>query len=151
MRMEPLVGESSVVSILIVVVLPAPFGPRKANNSPGCTSNEMSRTAWMLPNVLTRFWTLITCSFPPPVMRRKCRRADRGGIVCPPSVSATGHHMQYAILCYHQEAVTNAWSKEHDDAVIGKLSLVQDGLREQRRLGPVARLMPTTAARTLRK
>jgi hypothetical protein len=59
--------------------------------------------------------------------------------------------MQYAILCYHQEAVTNAWSKEHDDAVIGKLALVQDGLREQRRLGPVARLMPTTAARTLKK
>ena len=31
----PLVGRSSVVSILMVVVLPAPFGPRKAKISPG--------------------------------------------------------------------------------------------------------------------
>jgi catechol 2,3-dioxygenase-like lactoylglutathione lyase family enzyme len=59
--------------------------------------------------------------------------------------------MQYAILCYQNEAVTNAWSKEHDDAVIGKLALVQDKLREEQRLGPVARLMPTSAARTLKK
>ncbi|MEJ0037137.1 MAG: hypothetical protein WDO68_13845 [Gammaproteobacteria bacterium] len=43
------------MSILMVVVLPAPFGPRKANSSPGFTSNEMSFTAWKSPNFLTRF------------------------------------------------------------------------------------------------
>ncbi len=34
--------------------------------------------------------------------------------------------MQYAILCYHDEKVTCAWSKEHDDAVMAK-PLVIDG------------------------
>ena len=59
--------------------------------------------------------------------------------------------MLYAILCYNDEAVTGAWSKEEDDRVMVDLRKVQDGLREQGRLGPVARLLPTTAATTLRK
>jgi hypothetical protein len=59
--------------------------------------------------------------------------------------------MQYAILCYHQEDVVGAWSKEQDDAVMAKLMVVQEKLVKQGRLGPVARLLPTTAATTLRK
>lgn len=59
--------------------------------------------------------------------------------------------MQYAILCYHQEDVVGAWSKEQDDAVMARLMVVQDRLVKQGRLGPVARLLPTTAATTLRK
>ena len=59
--------------------------------------------------------------------------------------------MLYAILCYHDENVTCAWSKEQDDAVMAKLSVVQEKLTQQGRLGPVARLLPTTAATTLRK
>jgi hypothetical protein len=59
--------------------------------------------------------------------------------------------MLYAILCYDQEEVVSAWTKEQDDAVIAKLKVVQDKLTQQGRLGPVARLMPTTAATTLRK
>jgi hypothetical protein len=59
--------------------------------------------------------------------------------------------MQYAILCYHDEKVTCAWSKEQDDAVMAKLGGVMDKLSRQGRLGPVARLLPTTAATTLRK
>lgn len=59
--------------------------------------------------------------------------------------------MQYAILCYHQEDVVGAWSKEEDDAVMAKLMVVQEKLVKQGRLGPVARLLPTTAATTLRK
>ena len=59
--------------------------------------------------------------------------------------------MLYAILCYHDEDVTCSWSKEHDDAVIAKLGVVQEKLARQGRLGPVARLLPTTAATTLRK
>ena len=59
--------------------------------------------------------------------------------------------MQYAILCYHQEDVVGAWSKEQDDAVMARLMVVQDSLVKQGRLGPVARLLPTTAATTLRK
>ena len=59
--------------------------------------------------------------------------------------------MQYAILCYHDDKVTCAWSKEHDDAVMSKLGLVHEKLAKQGKLGPVARLLPTTAATTLRK
>lgn len=59
--------------------------------------------------------------------------------------------MLYAILCYHQEDVVCAWSKEEDDAVMAKLAAIQNRLARQGRLGPVARLMPTTAATTLRK
>jgi hypothetical protein len=59
--------------------------------------------------------------------------------------------MLYAILCYDSEEVVSSWSKEHDDAVIAKLIAVQEGWAKEGRLGPVARLMPTTAASTLRK
>lgn len=59
--------------------------------------------------------------------------------------------MQYAILCYHDEKVTCAWSKEHDAAVMAKLGVVMEKYGRQGRLGPVARLLPTTAATTLRK
>jgi hypothetical protein len=59
--------------------------------------------------------------------------------------------MQYAILCYHDEKVTCGWSKEEDDAVMAKLGVVQEKLVRQGKLGPVARLLPTTAATTLRK
>lgn len=59
--------------------------------------------------------------------------------------------MLYAILCYNDEDVTCAWSKAHDDAVMAKLQVVQDKLAKEGRLGPVARLLPTTAATTLRK
>ena len=59
--------------------------------------------------------------------------------------------MQYAILCYHDEKVTCAWSKEQDDAVMAKLGVVMEKLERQGKLGPVARLLPTTAATTLRK
>lgn len=59
--------------------------------------------------------------------------------------------MQYAILCYHDEKVTCAWSKEEDAAVMAKLGVIQERLARDGKLGPVARLLPTTAATTLRK
>jgi hypothetical protein len=59
--------------------------------------------------------------------------------------------MLYAILCYHDEDFVGSWSKEQDEAVMKKLAVVQEKLAKQGRLGPVARLLPTTAAATLRK
>src|SRR5437764_579978 len=59
--------------------------------------------------------------------------------------------MLYAILCYHDEDTVGSWTKEQDAAVMKKLAVVQDKLAKQGRLGPVARLLPTTAAATLRK
>jgi len=59
--------------------------------------------------------------------------------------------MQYAILCYHDENVVSAWSKAEDEAVMAKLAVVQQRLATAGKLGPVVRLLPTTAATTLRK
>jgi|SRR5579863_9875651 len=59
--------------------------------------------------------------------------------------------MLYTILCYHSEKVVGAWTQEEDAATMARLTAVQERLATQGRLGPVARLMPTTAATTLKK
>jgi hypothetical protein len=59
--------------------------------------------------------------------------------------------MLYAILCYDSEEVVGSWTKEQDDAALARLEVVEQKLAQQGRLGPVARLMPTTRATTLRK
>lgn len=59
--------------------------------------------------------------------------------------------MLYAILCYNSEDVVCSWSKEEDDAVMARLQVVHDRLVQEGRLGPAVRLLPTTAATTLRK
>jgi hypothetical protein len=59
--------------------------------------------------------------------------------------------MLYAILCYNSEAAVGSWSKQYHDETMARLHVVQDKLTKQGRLGPVARLLPTTAATTLRK
>jgi hypothetical protein len=59
--------------------------------------------------------------------------------------------MLYAILCYDNEAVVGSWTKEKDDQVMADLGVVIHKLADKRQLGPVARLMPTTAATTVRK
>jgi len=59
--------------------------------------------------------------------------------------------MLYAVLCYDSEAAVTAWSKEEDAALMGRLGAVQERHAARGRLGPVARLMPTTAATTVRK
>jgi hypothetical protein len=57
----------------------------------------------------------------------------------------------YAILCYNSEDVVYSWPKEQEDATMARLTAVQQKLAKAGRLGPVARLMPTTTATTLRK
>lgn len=59
--------------------------------------------------------------------------------------------MLYTILCYHDEDVVWSWSKEHEAAVMGRLGQVQERLTARGKLGPSLRLLPTTAATTLRK
>ncbi len=59
--------------------------------------------------------------------------------------------MLYAILCYNDEDAVFSWSKAEDDAVMAKLNVVHQKLASKGKLGPAARLMPTTAATTLRK
>jgi hypothetical protein len=58
--------------------------------------------------------------------------------------------MFYCILCYNFESETQAWSREKAAAVLAQRELVAQGLAARGRLGPVARLMPTTTAMTMR-
>lgn len=58
--------------------------------------------------------------------------------------------MQYAILCYDNEAVVEAWTQAKDDEVIAKHHAVEHDLAKKGRLGPVLRLLPTHAAMTVR-
>ena len=58
--------------------------------------------------------------------------------------------MLYSLLCYNKEDVVWSWSKEEDDAVMNRLSVVHEKLVKEGKLGPSLRLLPTTAAATLR-
>ena len=58
--------------------------------------------------------------------------------------------MLYTLLCYNKEDVVWSWSKEEDDAVMSRLSVVHEKLVKEGKLGPSLRLLPTTAATTLR-
>src|SRR5262245_15021591 len=58
----PAVGSTSVHSILMVVDLPAPLGPRKPNTSPAATSKSTPRTASISPYRLANPATEITAA-----------------------------------------------------------------------------------------
>ena len=59
--------------------------------------------------------------------------------------------MLYALLCYNAEDVVYGWSQAEDDAVMARLDVVHERLRQAGKMGPSLRLLPTTAATTLRK
>ena len=53
-EMRPAVGRINPASILIVVVLPAPFGPSSVTISPALTDSDTSRTATRASNTRVR-------------------------------------------------------------------------------------------------
>lgn len=57
----------------------------------------------------------------------------------------------YAILCYNDESAFASCTREDEDAIMQKLAVVKQKLTADGRLGPVARLLPTSAAVTVRK
>lgn len=57
--------------------------------------------------------------------------------------------MLYTLLCYNDEATTSAWSADEDAAVMARLNAVHRKLSSH--FKPMIRLMPTSAATTLRK
>src|SRR3990167_9245755 len=59
--------------------------------------------------------------------------------------------MRYAILCYSCEDAIGSWTLEEERLVMGRLAAVEAKLMRAGRLGPTARLLPTTSATTLRK
>ena len=58
--------------------------------------------------------------------------------------------MLYAVLCYASEDAIASWSKEKDEQVMKDLAAVQRKYAAAGKLGPVARLLPTTAATPVR-
>jgi hypothetical protein len=58
--------------------------------------------------------------------------------------------MLYSILCYESEALAAGRTKHEDDAMMGRLGNVMQKLKTEGKLGPVARLMPTTTATHIR-
>lgn len=58
--------------------------------------------------------------------------------------------MLYTLLCYNNEDVVWSWTREEDDAVMARLSVVHEKLTREGKLGPSLRLLPTTAATTIR-
>jgi hypothetical protein len=58
--------------------------------------------------------------------------------------------MLYTLLCYNKEDVVWSWSREEDDAVMARLSVVHEKLVKEGKLGPSLRLLPTTTATTVR-
>lgn len=59
--------------------------------------------------------------------------------------------MLYTVLCYNDEAAVFSWTKEEDDAVMGRLNVVHEKWEAKGKLKPSIRLLPTSAATTLRK
>lgn len=59
--------------------------------------------------------------------------------------------MLYAVLCYNDEATVFSWTKAEDDAVMARLDVVHQKWEKQGKLKPSLRLLPTSAATTLRK
>src|SRR2546429_4406767 len=76
----PEVGSARVHRILIVVDLPAPFGPRKPNVSPAATSKSMPRTASTSPYFLVSSLTETAGVTPgsPPLLPRLPRGYGTG-------------------------------------------------------------------------
>ena len=58
--------------------------------------------------------------------------------------------MLYSILCYNSESLVGAWNREKDQAVMAEHQAVLGRLTAQGKCGPVARLLPTTTATTVR-
>jgi hypothetical protein len=58
--------------------------------------------------------------------------------------------MLYSILCYKSEAEVCSWSRAKDEAVMAHHAQVIERLSAQGKCGPVARLLPTTTATTVR-
>ena len=59
--------------------------------------------------------------------------------------------MLYAIICYNDEKLVSAWSKAEDEAVMQRLGAITGKIAAAGKLGPCARLVPTTEAKVLRK
>ena len=58
--------------------------------------------------------------------------------------------MLYSILCYESAALAAGRSRQEDDVMMARIYEIQGKLKAEGKLGPVARLMPTTTATHIR-
>jgi hypothetical protein len=58
--------------------------------------------------------------------------------------------MRYAILCYGREDIVSGWSHDKDASVMTHHQRIVGQLAADGKAGPVARLMPTTTATSVR-
>jgi hypothetical protein len=58
--------------------------------------------------------------------------------------------MLYSILCYESETLAANRSKQEDEAMMSRVKAVMEKLKNDGKLGPAARLMPTTTATHIR-
>src|ERR1039458_3602394 len=79
-RASPEEGGNSVVSILIVVVLPAPLEPSKPNTSPALTERDTASTAVKAPK--RRVSALISRTIS--LIRKPARFGEQTGMQSPP-------------------------------------------------------------------
>src|SRR3954451_12122859 len=68
MRSSPAVGGETAPTIRMVVLLPAPLGPRKPKDSPGAMSTSIPSTAVYVPNRFTRPRARTSDSTMPPML-----------------------------------------------------------------------------------
>jgi hypothetical protein len=59
--------------------------------------------------------------------------------------------MLYALLCYNDETAVWSWDETQEREMMDRLGAVRARLEKQGKMGPSLRLLPTTAATTLRK
>jgi hypothetical protein len=59
--------------------------------------------------------------------------------------------MRYAIFCYQAEGAVCAMSKDQDEVMMADLAQAKARASKRVKFGPSARLMPTTAATTVRE
>jgi hypothetical protein len=66
------------------------------------------------------------------------------------SLGETEARMLYSILCYESEALAAGRTRQEDEAMMTRLQSVAQRLKDDGKLGPIARLMPTTTATHIR-
>ena len=59
--------------------------------------------------------------------------------------------MLYAVLCYHTEAAVSGLTAQEDRTLMSDLAVVKDKLVGEGKMAAAVRLMPTTAATTVRE
>src|SRR5579875_2113567 len=121
--------------MLIVVVLPAPLGPRKPNTSPGATSKSTPFTASTSPKVFTRCSTTIAAAgVLPSLLARGDMLIDT---IDGPGATPGDVRVAAWVTCAWRPAVSSTSPRRCTSAPPAGASVGQLGRRE-RRVGQIA-------------